>query len=278
MPGVSLAINEAFLDNPSQLPIISSIGVFPACDVRDFDRACASWIKNVPLLPSCIADHPMVDVLKDKHVVKAMKFPDLMKEVNSRFFEEHEMVSCLMWVMACDTDFLQETETWSSFLAATRFLHKESGRLIHLSNIRAVLDVSPLFTPPEAPLPDDTLPFTTSRSLPVEALTTLFSWRKLSVVEWLATLASSAPGTNGWQNANIMNYLVSHRLTDDEVTLLQQLPIFVKEGNGIDVERCKASDLCRPVEKLRGLGLPALAWGTPLPWNDVSMEGRCLLH
>jgi hypothetical protein len=274
MPGVSHAIREGFLDNPSQLPIISTIGVFPACDIRDFDRICASFIKKVPLLPPSIADHEIANVLRTKEVVIPMKFSDLMTEVISRHLEEHEMVSCLTWVMSRPPDFLSETETWSSFLDAARFSHKESGRLIELSNIRAVLNVSPSFTPPDAPLPDDTLPFTTSRGLSVEALTKLFSWKKLSVVEWLATLASSAPGSNGWKNAKIMDCLVNHKLTDDEIILLQQMPIFVKEGYGGDVERWKASDLCRPVEKLQGLGLPALAWGVPSPWNDDSSEGR----
>ena len=75
----------------------------------------------------------------------------------------------------------------------------------------------------------------------------------------------------------MMEYLISHGPTDDEVIMLCDMDIFaqaVGEGNSRDVKRCKASDLCKPSEKLQGLGLPVLAWEKTPHWNDGSEEGK----
>ena len=189
---VSEIISDAFFNSASQFPIMSSVGILSACEIRDYDEACATFIKTVPMLPLSIATdaRAMMDILRKKgNSVKPIDFPDLMDELAGRVFEEDEMVSCLKWVINHASP-LMAMEARSSFLAIAQFSHEEPGRLIQLSSIRTVPDVNSSFILPGFPLPDHTLPLSIAKNLSVEDLTKLFSWTPLSITEWLANLAS----------------------------------------------------------------------------------------
>lgn len=193
-PRVSTFINKTFFDSASRFPIISLIGVFPACDVWDYDQSCASFIKTVPMLSLSLVTQSTatVDVLRKKDVLKSIELSDLIKELVAWPFEEHEMVSCLEWVTNGASKLMLTREVQSSFLAVARFSYGNPSRFINLSNIRTVLDVQSSFILPEAALPDHTLLFTMSKLLAVEVLTEFFAWTKLSVVQWRAWLQPAA--------------------------------------------------------------------------------------
>ncbi|OCH90810.1 hypothetical protein OBBRIDRAFT_834709 [Obba rivulosa] len=89
--------------------------------------------------------------------------------------------------------------------------------------------------------------------------------------------------TGDWTIAELIKYLVSVRtmLTSDEHQRLRLTAVFLKEADAEILDskkatRYKASDLYEPVDALRQLGLPIIAWGTSTKWRSMSDEAKFL--
>jgi Protein of unknown function (DUF3684) len=99
---VSDTIREAFFGcSSSELPIASSAGVLPACDVRDYNPTFVTFAQKTPILPEQIATsaRKIVNILKEKHIMKSIGFDDLIQELTpERVLTEREVSNCLEWL------------------------------------------------------------------------------------------------------------------------------------------------------------------------------------
>lgn len=74
-------------------PIISSLGVRPASEVRMPDPAFSDFLQGVPLLPSDVVSgaRQMVDKLRERGMIPNISFQDIIKELSSRPLNEKEV-------------------------------------------------------------------------------------------------------------------------------------------------------------------------------------------
>lgn len=74
-------------------PIISSVGVRPASEVRMPDEAFSEFLKNVPVLPPDVVTgaRKMVDRLRERKLIPNISFQDIIKELSSRPLSEPEV-------------------------------------------------------------------------------------------------------------------------------------------------------------------------------------------
>jgi hypothetical protein len=176
----------------SSLPILSSQGVLPACNVRTYDANCSAFVKAVPMLPLEVAEgaEVMIQHLSSKGVIRALDFQDLRQELTAeRVFTEDEMISCFKWILSRPEPLTSEER--SSFLNAARFSRQDSDEIVSLATVNKLLEITDnSFIPSTSPLPPDTLPYTISKELPIKQLTDLFAWRPLTIVDWLINLIS----------------------------------------------------------------------------------------
>lgn len=226
---VSEKTREAFFDcSRNPLPIPSSSGVLPACKVRLYDPTCAAFITKTPMLSSSVsqAAEGMIKVLKEKGVRK-VDLHDLMLEFqNERAFGENEMIACLRWILdngeltAAQSEAVEKLATVEkdrkSFLEAVRFSSGRPDDVVCLSEIRTVLVLDAedhSLIPIHSRLPTHTLPYSISKTLPVDQLMQLFSWTKLTVIEWLDNLISLltvSEAITGTEFANLVFNVLSN--------------------------------------------------------------------
>ena len=108
---VSHHIQDVFFQNCMHLPIVSSISVYPACQVRDHNQDCALFIKGVPMLSYSVATHStIVDVLKQKSILSAINLNDILGEMKHTLDEE-VVLACLKWVI--DTNLISPAKALS---------------------------------------------------------------------------------------------------------------------------------------------------------------------
>lgn len=190
---VSDKTRDAFFScSPSPLPIISSLGVRSACDVRLYNAACAVFITKIPMLPERVSAEEMLKELQKKYL-RQLDLADVMYELaGERILNEPEMEACLQWVSE-NAKLTKSGTNLKPFLDAARFSSKGSQHIICLSAIRKVLVIQPgdrSFIPLQSQLSAHTLPYSISQNLPIEELMKLFSWTKFTIIDWLDSLIS----------------------------------------------------------------------------------------
>lgn len=191
---VSAKTQEAFFGcSSSYLPILSSAGVLPACDVRLYDADCVSFVKKVPilLLEASQAADGMLEALRTQGL-RLFCFSDLINELSDgRVLSEEETLACFNWILKAKG--LSEVEL-KYFLATVRFSSVRPDPATALSSVHKVLMVDVYSQIPTfSPFPSDTLPYSITKKISassLEELMRLFSWKKLSIIDWLDNLVS----------------------------------------------------------------------------------------
>ena len=104
---VSVRLEEAFFScsaasifsfigvapSASSFPIISSLGVHPAGEVRMPDEAFSGFVKGIPVLPLDVLSgaRKIVDKLRERGMIPDISFQDIIKELSSRPLAEPEV-------------------------------------------------------------------------------------------------------------------------------------------------------------------------------------------
>jgi hypothetical protein len=196
-PRVSTLVREAFFTCTStDLIVLTPDGDFPANKVRDYNEACTSFIKHLPMVDkeaSVLARKMMGE--RASVLLKPVTFDDLMEELETQPFSEEEMISCLKWVTTDDNIFNQSllAQNRTRFLSAAR-LSGNSGNLLRFSTI--------LGSPPSPfmiskfPLPSTTLPRQIVEGVSnYVKLKQLFQAKPLLVDDWLTHVCEVATET-----------------------------------------------------------------------------------
>ncbi|KAI0083802.1 hypothetical protein BDY19DRAFT_975723 [Irpex rosettiformis] len=187
----------AFLGGQSnhQFPIISTVGVKGAQDVRMSNPTFAEFLKQLPVLPDDVVTGAavMVEALRTRGMIKDITFGDVLKELKARPLPENEGIACLKW--------------WASMYKTLSAAHVHAARkeileatiltigtpgsaeekIIPLSSVQTFLNTRSHGSaiPTDGPLPTRLLPLSISRHFDPQALQSAFGWRELGIGEWL---------------------------------------------------------------------------------------------
>ncbi|CAE6531048.1 unnamed protein product [Rhizoctonia solani] len=178
-------------------PIISTLGVRSAKDVRVYNAAFTGFLKNTPMLPPDIAREGrlMLAALRERGMCSDVTFQDVLDELKARVLDEQETVALLKWRMGLDAELTKAhaRELREVFLGAAVFCLKEDGKqdkVVPLASIRTFINPRTSLIPLDGPLPEHTLPFAISKQLGNADFKGLFGWTELSVPDWVTCLVN----------------------------------------------------------------------------------------
>lgn len=181
-------------------PIISTLGVRSAQNVRVFNSAFTGFLKNTPMLPPEVAREGklMLAALRERGLCPDVTFQDVLDELKARILDEQEAVALLKWRVGLDADLTRAhgRELRQAFLGAAVFCIKEEAngdkasqdKVIPLAAIRTYVNPRSSVIPLDSPLPSHTIPFSISKQLGTADLKGLFGWTELSVLDWIGYL------------------------------------------------------------------------------------------
>ncbi|CAE6464621.1 unnamed protein product [Rhizoctonia solani] len=178
-------------------PIISTLGVRSAKDVRVYNAAFTGFLKNTPMLPPEVAREGrlMLAALRERGMCTDVTFQDVLDELKARILDEQEAVALLKWRMGLDSELTKThaRELREVFLGAAIFCLKEEGKqdkVVPLASIRTFINPRTSVIPLDSPLPDHTLPFAISKQLGNADFRGLFGWTELAVPDWITYLVN----------------------------------------------------------------------------------------
>ncbi|KAG8689809.1 hypothetical protein FRC09_012247, partial [Ceratobasidium sp. 395] len=183
-------------------PIISTLGVRSARDVRVYNSAFTAFLKNTPMLPPEVAREGrlMLAALREHGLCLDVSFQDVLDELKARILDEEEAIALLKWRVGLDAELTRghSRELRQAFLGAAVFCIKAEGtdakssqdKVVPLAAIRTYVNPRNTVIPLDCPLPNHTLPFSVSRQLGNADLKGLFGWTELSVSDWIEYLVN----------------------------------------------------------------------------------------
>ena len=180
------------------ITVLSTAGVMSAREVRYPDPAFMGFLKRIPVLPTTVLEpaKAMILNLRQRGLLSAIVFSDVLRELRSRSLAEDEMVECLKWRIGLSDDIIlahREELTVQFFGAAAFFIPAQDGvteRVVSLASIQTFLNIKS-GVPIDGPLPLHTMPFSVTRHLHIQKLKPQLGWKQLTISSWVAYLVSS---------------------------------------------------------------------------------------
>ncbi|KIL68939.1 hypothetical protein M378DRAFT_21839 [Amanita muscaria Koide BX008] len=192
---VSAAFENSFFScGPRNFPIVSTLGVRNAYDVRHPDTAMSGFIKRIPILPAdTVKDaHRIASTLRSREIIKDMSFEDAIRELRARPLGEEEMLNCLQWWINLAKVHIKSDEAIQRLLrdlvdAGVLTYGENHAKLILLSKIRTFVNPSGLSSqiPCDGPLPDHLFPVALSKKFAPGDLSKYLLWTELTILEWI---------------------------------------------------------------------------------------------
>ncbi|PCH38307.1 hypothetical protein WOLCODRAFT_96891 [Wolfiporia cocos MD-104 SS10] len=193
---VSTKLEAAFFlcGAKSPFPIMSSAGVRDLQDVRQPDPAF-TFLKVLPVIDEglLVGAKDMMNILRDRGMIKMIEFLDVLNELRARPLSESELVACLRWWISIQAqgDPIQLARIRTEFINAALLCTTLTGgldeKIIPLSSIQTFLNTRGLGAsiPTDGPLPPHLLPVSISKQFDPAKLASSFPWKEFSVLDWL---------------------------------------------------------------------------------------------
>lgn len=202
-PAVSNEIRKAFFSCANQglpFPIVSSVGIRDARDVRVPDPMFFGFLKQLPVVPQAfIADSKlMVIALREQGMLKEISHSDVFRQLSLKPLSEDEMVFCLKWWIT-----VAKKETQSNLQSirkqfldvasvTTESFGQQEQRLLPFSAIKTILDPHVQVIPTDGPLPEHLLPIAIAKEFDKDSLLKAFPWTELTISTWIEHISDKA--------------------------------------------------------------------------------------
>ena len=180
-------------------PVVSSVGIRSALDVRMPDPAFSTFLRELPVFPEELLESskPMVAALRQKGMLKDITFADVLEELQNRPLSEEEMVACLQWWIGASQHTPPGIDRIRQALLSAAKITVDSSddgekRIIPLGRIKTFLNLNKFFVPTHGPLPNHLLPMSVSRKFDSTQLQKSLRWRELTVLEWVQHIVDPA--------------------------------------------------------------------------------------
>ncbi|KAG0163756.1 hypothetical protein DFQ28_010199 [Apophysomyces sp. BC1034] len=157
---------------------------------NSLDMLLNTFVKTIPtLMPIMVKEcNKSIKKLVSLSLLKSLGISDVFKELNTRALNVDEMVGCMKWWIECNKWTIKSGEGNLDEATCARFLDAAildcgDGKLLPLSHIKWW--INPKIIPLDMPVPDNTLPFSVSKTLSPPDLQNFFGkLRELSLLEW----------------------------------------------------------------------------------------------
>ncbi|CAE6473592.1 unnamed protein product [Rhizoctonia solani] len=223
-PIVAECFRTAFLasiDSRNQpFPIISTLGVRPARDVRNYNEALVGILKKTPMLTREIAteNRTMLTMLRKYEMCMDVGPQDILEELKDRVLDEQQVVTLLRWWAGIGYKIRREDAQNSreTFFLAVNFSLKnqtKEAKVISLALIKRFVSPQVSMVLHDGPLPEDTLPIIVSGLLSDLNISHSFGWSQLSVPDWIAHLVDSKTEAGKAVDFNLDTMLAEKILT-----------------------------------------------------------------
>jgi hypothetical protein len=164
------------------LSILSTNGVLSISEVRIPNPKMMGFIKNVPVVPTIVFERCNVFFIRAKdtlNLIRELNFQDVLHELRNRIFSEDELIELLKWFVSYRSS--------GNFISTSDLEHFRGFARIgnyyrSLKTIRYYLN--PGIIPTDIDVPNDVLPYTISKNLPIQDLKKWFGWSELTLVDW----------------------------------------------------------------------------------------------
>ncbi|KAH9177932.1 hypothetical protein EDB89DRAFT_2111997 [Lactarius sanguifluus] len=192
-PVVSTSMQTAFFSCATARPfsVISSEGVRSSSLVYVPDPSFSGFLKRLPMISEDIVNgaNIMIAALRARKMIKNITFEDVLNELRSRPLSETETVACLKWWIGFDKQGKNPKPLHGRSQLLDALVVSINGppeRIMKLSDARSFLDSTVGGEiPTDGPLPSTLLPTSVTGSFDPHVLGTAFSWKQLTIVEWL---------------------------------------------------------------------------------------------
>ncbi|KAH9990216.1 hypothetical protein BJV74DRAFT_837251 [Russula compacta] len=191
---VSNSMESAFFGCATAHPfsIISSEGVRSASQVHIPDPEFSGFLKRLPIISEDIVDGAkiMIAALRTRGMIKNVTFVDVLNELRMRPLSETETVACLKWWVGVVKQGNNPNLLHGRSQLLDALIVSISGppeKLMNLSDAQTFLNSRSggALIPTDGPLPSTLLPTSITRSFDPDVLASVFSWKQLSIVDWL---------------------------------------------------------------------------------------------
>ena len=195
---VSDIMESAFFSSSGSLPfpIVSSVGVQSASNVRIPDPAFSAFLKKLPMLPDMLATEArmMIDSLRNRGLIKDITFADVLAELRARPLSEAELIACMRWwikVWLGGGNVHSNLAHVRAQLIDATLLTIATGspneKIIPMLSIKTFINLRSMgsILPLDGPLPQHTLCIDVSRNFVPEDLMKAFGWQELTVLDWV---------------------------------------------------------------------------------------------
>ncbi|EIN13823.1 hypothetical protein PUNSTDRAFT_117488 [Punctularia strigosozonata HHB-11173 SS5] len=202
---VSSYLEQAFFKCSFQVgsggpfPLMSTVGVRNARDVRLPNNIFSGFLKQLPVLPEGWAEEGFVASLQIQKIIRAISDEDVLRELNQRPLNEEEMIGCLKW-------WIGEAKQNPRNPTVTRFRErlldvavlsmkvpgKEDEKIVPLNSIKTFINAKKLggLLPMDGPLPPDVLPPNFGKFFNPDMLNVAFDWDELTMLDWVRHITS----------------------------------------------------------------------------------------
>lgn len=177
----------------SPFPIISTVGIRPASEVRMPNSAFTEFLKQLPVIPAEIVESAgaMVTTLQARDMIKDITFSDVLKELRARPLPEAEMIACFKWwIDLYKSGAAKQTERARGELLNAAIVicgtsAAEDEKIVPLSTVKSFVNNRAAYIPLDGPLPSYLLPSSISRHFDPQWLKAAFGWNEFQLPEWL---------------------------------------------------------------------------------------------
>ena len=182
---------EASFYGCSALPLklLSSSGVRPAPDIKEFDPVFSKFLKHLPVLPQPVIQEGAgtIKALQAQGMLSPITFLDVLQELRQHPLSEEELVACLKWWIGLKQDNFDGNmaQIRVQLLNAT-VLSSAEGKVLPLSSVQYFINTKTLGThiPLDGPLPPTLLPLNITKHFTPPELTS-FNWCEFTIIDWL---------------------------------------------------------------------------------------------
>jgi hypothetical protein len=174
------------------IPIISTKGIRGAETVRLPHDMLNNFLPNLPIFAPQLETKVEMFVarLRERRLLREISLEDVIEQLSRNPLTETQMLACFDWWKQLANLPQYDESVRRRLLQAAVFISKDaetgSDRIVSVGALQTYLN--PAMIPTEVPLPPHTAPYTFTKVLKANDMTTVFGWKELTIPVWIQSI------------------------------------------------------------------------------------------